>query len=222
MKSMDRSCVCRRGAGGRPAARVLRLVRAALLVACASVLGGGAASAFPIAIAGTEGLSVIVSGSGPVIATYLGNSASFSNDLFLSMTVSGPGLDLTPGNDVFVFNNQTSGIGATMNLGSFAIGTELIFRLHVNNTGNDFFSGAASRNPDGLAHARVQAEWQPGESLVSFEDLFGTPEGASGYNDLSFSFTNTSSTPTPGVPEPATVFLFGAGLGAAAVRRRRG
>src|SRR5678815_45484 len=99
------------------------------------------ASAFPIAIAGTEGLPVIVGGSGPVIATYQGNSASYSNDLYLSLTASGPGLDGDFLNDTFIFNNQTSPVGSTLNLGSFTIGTELIFRLYVNNTGYNYYTG---------------------------------------------------------------------------------
>jgi PEP-CTERM motif len=159
------------------------------------------ASAFPIAISGTEGLGVFVTGTDDIIATYQGNSASYSNDLYLTLTASS-----VPAG-TFVFNNHTSPVGATMNLGSFAIGTELIFRLHVNNTGADYYTGAASRNADNHTHARVESEWQTNESLVSFEDLFNGPFD---YNDLSFSFTNTTS--APAVPEPASVALFSFGL----------
>lgn len=179
-------------------------------------LTAGTAKAFPIAVPGTEELPVIVTGTDDVIATYLGNSAGYSNDLLLSMTVSGPGLDGLPANDVFLFNNHATPVGTTFNLGSFAVGTELIFRLYVNNTGESFFSGDATRNPDGLAHARVQANFGPNTTLVSFEDLFGTPEGVNGFNDLSFSFTNTSN-----VPEPLTLALMGAGLAGVLVRRQR-
>jgi hypothetical protein len=150
---------------------------------------------FPIAAPGTEGLEVIVSGNDHVIATYQGNSASYSNDLYL--------------NDVFIFNNQTSPVGSTVDLGTFAIGTELVFRLHVNNTGYDYYTGPASRNPDNHFHARVEENWQPGETLVSFEDLFNGPFD---YNDLSFSFTNTSTTPPNSVPEPTTMLLLGSSL----------
>ena len=164
------------------------------------------AFAFPIAAVGTEGNPVIATG-GQVIATYLGNSAGYSNDLFLN------------GNPLLIFNNHATPVGTTVNLGTFAAGTELVFRLHVNNTGDDFFTGLASRNVDNLFHARVQADWQPGTTLVSFEDLRGTPEGQNGYNDLSFSFSNTSVTP---VPEPETWGLMLAGLAAvAAVARRK-
>lgn len=152
-----------------------------------------AAYSFPIAAAGTEGLSVIVTSTDHVLATYQGNSAQYSNDLYL--------------NGEFIFNNHSTSIGTVVDLGSFEIGTELVFQLHVNDTGNDFYTGAAARNPDGHTHARVQEEWEPNVTLVSFEDLFN---GAFEYNDLSFSFTNTSTT-NP-VPIPGAVWLFGSGL----------
>jgi hypothetical protein len=152
------------------------------------------AHSFPIAAPGNEGNPVIVSGNGDIIATYEGNSAAYSNDLYLTL------------NNQFIFNNHTSPIGSTVNLGTFALGTELIFRLHVNNTGDDFYTGAASRNPDGQFHARVQANYLPGVTLVSFEDLLNGPFD---FNDLSFTFTNTS---TSAVPLPTTMILLGSGL----------
>jgi hypothetical protein len=158
------------------------------------------ASAFPIAVGG-EGLSVVVSGTDDIIATYLGNSAAYSNDLYLGFTAS----SIPSG--TFIFNNHASAVGSTVNLGSFAVGTELIFRLYVNDTQTSYYTGAASRNPDNHVHARVQADWQPNETLVSFEDLFNGPFD---YNDLSFSFTNTSS--APAVPEPASLALMSIGL----------
>lgn len=110
---------------------------------------------------GNRGSQRFCGRNGPVVATYEGNSAAYSNDLYLSLNAAGqPGDDGDLANDLFIFNNHSSPVGSTMDLGSFAVGTELMFRLHVNNTGNDFFSGAASRNPDNHTHARVQPDRQ--------------------------------------------------------------
>lgn len=194
------------------------------VVAAFGLLVSAAVShAFPIAAPGTEGLPVLVGGSGPVIATYQGNSAAYSNDLYLMLDQFGnPGDDGNLSNDLFIFNNHASSVGDMVNLGSFAIGTELIFRLHVNNTGYDFYTGVASRNPDNHEHARVQQNWMPNETLVSFEDLYNGPFV---YNDLSFSFTNTQTTPPQppngGAPAPGILLLMGAGIAGLGVARRR-
>jgi len=151
------------------------------------------ATAFPIAQAGTEGFLVIVNESGPVTATYQGNSATYSNDLYLMLDANGnPGDDGNLTNDLYVFNNHLTPVGTQMLLGDFSAGTELIFRLYVRNTGYNFYTGPAARNPDGNAHARVEANWMPTESLVSFEDLYNGPFV---FNDLSFSFSNTTALP---------------------------
>lgn len=165
-----------------------------------ALVGATSAWAFPIADAGTEGLSVIVSSADPVVATYQGNSASYSNDLYL--------------NGSLIFNNHETAVGTTMDLGSFAVGTELIFELRVRDSGYSYFTGAASRNPDGHVHARVQQNWQPGVTLVSFEDLYN---GSFDYNDLSFSFTNTQTNP---VPEAPASLMLALGLGSLAGLRR--
>ncbi len=187
--------------------------------AAMALLSSVAAQAFPIAVAGSEGFVVISSGADPVIATYQGNSASYSNDLYV--------WNGTLNSWSFIFNNHSSPVGSTADLGSFAVGTELQFKLHVNNTGYDYFTGPAVRNPDGHAHARVQSGWtSPDTTLVSFEDLFNGPFE---YNDLSFSFTNTGSSPevpppVNSVPEPETYALMLAGLAlvaSIASRRKR-
>ncbi len=167
--------------------------------------------AFPIATPGTEGWDV-VAGGGDVVATYLGHAGWYSTDLEL---VTDDGIN---GNDIFVFNNYGSAIGSTVNLGAFAAGTRLLFRLHVKGEGDNttYFTGDSGRNPDGAFHARVQEDWAPHTTLVSFEDAFNGPFG---FDDLSFSLSNPSTT---AVSEPASALLFGLGVaGVAAARRLR-
>lgn len=165
-------------------------------LAVAALLGivlpaGTALAQFPIASPGTECLTVTVTSADTIIAAYQGNSAVYSNDLYLMLDSLGiPGNDGILSNDRFIFNNHESTVGSMVSLGTFPIGTELEFRLHVRDTGTDFYTGAATRNPDSSCHARVQGDWTPGVSLVSFEDLLGGPFE---YNDLSFSFTHTGS-----------------------------
>lgn len=182
---------------------MMKMTKVAL--AAVALAASTSAYAFPIAAPGTEGFLVIAGGGGDIIATYEGNSAAYSNDLYLVNT------------GTFVFNNHGNNPGDTKNLGSFAAGTELVFRMHVNNTGFDYFTGPSSRNPDLHTHARVQDNWAPGTTLVSFEDLFNGPFD---YNDLSFSFTNTRGAPS--VPEASTWAMMLVGFGAigAAMRRR--
>lgn len=183
-------------------------IRFTLAVAFSTLLVNQAVAQVPIASPGTEGNQIFVENTEPIIATFLGDTASFSNDLFLERDESGmPGIDGDVSNDLFVFNNISSAVGSVFDLGSYDVGTELVFRLHVINTGNDFFTGPGSRNPDGEPHARAEAEWMPDTTLVSFEDLFNGPFD---YNDLSFSFTNT----TTSVPEPTGMLVL---LGLASV-----
>ncbi len=142
------------------------------------------AASFPIA-SGVVGAKIIVDGNEDVVVTFQGYriDTRFSNDLYYESETG----------SVFLFNNKSSTVGAQVNLGKFPIGTELVFRLRVTDTGTDFFTGPASRNPDNRAHARVQSDWRPGESLVSFEDHTDFL-----YNDLSFSFTNTRASGSGG------------------------
>lgn len=188
-------------------------MKSTVLAAAFAAISGSAAFAVPIAAPGTEGFSIFA-GGGEVIARYEGTSAAYTNLLFLDNG------DADFSNDTFVFNNQLSPVGATFNLGSFTAGTELIFRLFVSDTGDNFFSGPAFRNLNGQPHNRAETAWlTPGVTLVSFEDLFGGPFD---YNDLSFSFSNTFAVELSPIPLPATgLLLLGALGGLAAMRRKK-
>jgi hypothetical protein len=181
-----------------------RLARAAVLTA---TLGLAAVSqATPI-----DGAPIIVSSTGDVIARFDGHSQStaYTSDLYLVL------------NNQFLFNNFGSLVGSTVDLGSFTAGTELVFSLYVYNTGNTFYSGANSRNPDGMAHARVFDEDNSGWTAVHWEDLFGDPEGSAGFNDLYFSFTNVSAGGVPDVSSTSALLALGLAALAGIARRRR-
>jgi len=182
-----------------------------LTIAGALVLAG--LMARPAQAAPIFGASVFATG-GHVIATFESNDAGYTNDLYLDSPANALGI---------IFRNHTTAPGTTMDLGNFAAGTELIFNIHVTNTGDYFFTGAGSRNADGVAHvfADDSVPGFPGRTYLGFEDIYGG--GDLDYNDLVFSFTNVRGVDQHDlpVPEPAELMLFGTGLAFIAARMRR-
>lgn len=147
-----------------------------------------------------------------VTATFLGSDAGYYNTLYLSS----PRVSVDP---LFIFDRDgifdqdgeriyhEDGEPTTLSLGSsFGAGEELIFSLYVKNTGNTFYTGDSSRNPDNLAHASAITSLVDGlyVTKVGFEDLYGG--GDKDYNDFMFSLTNVVDPPAP-VPEPSILLL---------------
>jgi hypothetical protein len=128
----------------------------------------------------------LIATGGDVVVTFVSNEAGFTSELFL---------DGALGEDSgALFNNWTTDIGSSVNLGSVAEGTELIFKLLVKETGDIFYTGLGSRNADGVVHATIDNV--DGQVFVGFEDLFGG--GDFDYDDLVFAFTNVVFTDAPG------------------------
>lgn len=151
--------------------------------------------------------SIFVATPGEVILTFLSKSAAYSNDLFLV------------GSSNSILNNQTAVKGQQFSLGSFQAGTELAFKIFVNDTGHTFFNGVAANNADNVIHTAYIASF--GKPLtVGFEDLYDG--GDRDFNDLVFSLSNVviSAIP-PAVPEPETYFMLLAGLSAIVGLKRR-
>ncbi len=150
------------------------------------------------------GGQMVVGSDGLVKAIFQGSDAGYFNSVFFERVG-------VPTGSVFLFD-KSSAVGTTAELGWFSAGTVLTFRLAVSNTGDNFFTGAASLNTDGLAHALAVTRFDLDLNLfvtqVGFEDLYGG--GDRDYNDISFKLVNVYDPPS--VPEPGTFALLGLGI----------
>jgi hypothetical protein len=131
--------------------------------------------ASPITIGAQEAGAVlggdfeVVSGKAAVVVTCLGKSASYTHRLNLDNT------------DRFICDSGDK--GKKVNLGTFPAETVLVFRLDVEQSGQSFFTGPASRNPDGVVHAKMTDTGKSGWHF-GFEDLAGG--GDRDYDDCLF------------------------------------
>lgn len=126
--------------------------------------------------------------------------SGFDNYIYLRTPLDGDKfLFIDDGNEQVTFTQSE--------LSSFGIdvGEELLFLMLPDNSAPVFFTGPASRNPDGLIHAEI-IDLGDGSFRVGFEDLLGG--GDLDFNDAQFL-----------VPEPSTLLLFGLGLAGLRLRR---
>lgn len=151
------------------------------------------------------GGKLFVADTGNVTVTFLGSDAGYTDVLFFDPF----------GRNLQMFNGHATPVGTTLNLGSFTKGTELTFRMHVNNTGHDFYTGPASANFDNVLHAKATLDDNK-SAVLGFEDIQGG--GDRDYNDIQFRVTNVAA-----VPEPTTwaMMLGGLGLMGFMARRRK-
>lgn len=162
----------------------------------------------------------LVANGGDVRITLQANTATYDDYLFLfSPSPSWPfQAPPTAGNYIFWNHDPSLTAGSsTVDLGIFPAGTELVFGEYVRNTGQIFYSGSGSRNPDGDVHAYITSAG-PNSVFVGFEDLLASAPSDFNYNDITFTMENL--TPVT-VPEPGVGALALTALAAAKLWRAR-
>lgn len=158
--------------------RISRLICFSLLLALAIALMSSLApptysvnSPIPIAASMPQGGSPrcdpgyggrVFAGGGDVEVQILRPHADLTSDIYLFR----PGQAARPIGSSRDFNKPP------VLLGQFPAGSELVFGIVVRGTGDTFRTGAATRNPDGIVHARVDC-LADGGAVINFEDVRG-------------------------------------------------
>lgn len=106
----------------------------------------------------------------PLTIQYLSSDAGYTNELWVD----------TPTSVELAVGGQTAD-GTMLTVGPFPAETEVVFGDHVEDTGDHWQSGPASRNSDGLVHGAATYQgacaW-----IIGFEDTSGG--GDADYNDI--------------------------------------
>ena len=194
----------------RPAARALSCLAAA--AAFCAVPAAASVSA-PVVSASGAGHALMVASDGGVSVSFTGRHGAFAKQLYLVRE----GAD-----DVLVFDGASAVAGDTVDLGDFAGGEALVFRLAVSTAWGqrfDLYSGDGALNPRGFANARAMSMGDA-VALVSFEDMIGG--GDMSFNDFGFELTNVAAGAIPNPLPGAAIFMLTALGGGAAWRFKRG
>lgn len=126
--------------------------------------------------------------------------------LFLSRLSDGNlGRDTRTANDLKLGNTRATPVDTKINLDVYPMNSPLEFKIYVHPTKHSFYTGPATSNVDGVAHALVQDAWIPWTTLVSFEDDHKNDLATFAYDDLSVSVSYTSTSKVTDVclsPDP--------------------
>jgi hypothetical protein len=137
---------------------------------------------------------------GAVQIEILPKDAAYTSQIFLH----------TDSGALFIGSSTNTGSIVTLsNLPALGLnpGEELIFGIHVVDTGYDFEMGSGYENPDGIAHASVDYVYTH-VAVIGFEDLFGG--GDFDYNDVKIRVAGDIGISQ--VPEPSALLLIGSGI----------